>query len=411
VALLRSTGEGINLVTGGLDWHAGDEVILYELDFPSLVAPWIALGERGVNVAVVADRGRHRFEVEDFERLLSPRTRAISVSLVNNITGFRAPVEALAELWRARGLWFTVDAVQAIGSVVVDVPSLQADVVSAHGYKFQVSGFGYALVYVSDRAIDTLAVPHIGIHNLEPGDGRTLFESGLELYPNARRFEPSVPNLPAILAMGASLQLLLEAGPAQIDAHNRGLCKALVEGLLQKGYAVVTSQRPGESAGIVCAAKPGVDQESIREHLANRSIVCAVRGGRIRFSPHLFNTLDEAVGTTVGRAVRPGRAVGAGGSRTTSDGTTVAAGTGAMVGAVGPGFGAAPSGVSTRPQATRHSSNTATSALPGRRIAPDDTRFEREHLTARCLSSTAQSSALGSVSRSDDGLDGGRIAA
>jgi selenocysteine lyase/cysteine desulfurase len=151
VALLRSTGEGTNLVTGGLDWHAGDEVILYELDFPSLVAPWIALGERGVNVAVVADRGRHRFEVEDFERLLSPRTRAISVSLVNNTTGFRAPVEALAELCRARGLWFSVDAVQAIGSVVVDVPSLQADVVSAHGYKFQMSGFGYALVYLSDR--------------------------------------------------------------------------------------------------------------------------------------------------------------------------------------------------------------------------------------------------------------------
>jgi cysteine desulfurase / selenocysteine lyase len=293
VALLRSTGEGTNLVTGGLDWHAGDEVILYELDFPSLVAPWIALGERGVNVAVVADRGRHRFEVEDFERLLSPRTRAISVSLVNNTTGFRAPVEALAELCRARGLWFSVDAVQAIGSVVVDVPSLQADVVSAHGYKFQMSGFGYALVYLSDRAIETLAVPHIGIHNLRPGDGRTLFESGLELYPNARRFEPSAPNLPAILAMGASLELLLEAGLAQIDAHNRGLCQRLIEGLLHKAYDVVTSQRPGESAGIVCAAKPGVDQESIREHLANRRIVCAVRGGRIRFAPHLFNTLDE----------------------------------------------------------------------------------------------------------------------
>jgi selenocysteine lyase/cysteine desulfurase len=293
VALLRSTGEGTNLVTGGLDWHAGDEVILYELDFPSLVAPWLALGERGVKVALVADRGRHRFEVEDFERLLSPRSRAISVSLVNNTTGFRAPVEALAELCRARGLWFTVDAVQAVGSVLVDVPALQADVVSAHGYKFQLSGFGYALAYLSDRAIDTLGVPHIGVRNLQPGDGRTLFESGLELYPDARRFEPSVPNLPAILAMGASLELLMEAGLAQIDAHNRGLCQRFVEGLLQKGYEVVTSQRPGESAGIVCAVKPGVDQEVIREHLASRRILCAVRGGRIRLAPHLFNTLDE----------------------------------------------------------------------------------------------------------------------
>jgi len=293
VALLRSTGEGTNLVTGGLDWRAGDDVILYELDFPSLVAPWLALGEHGVNVAVVADRGRHRFEVEDVERLLSPRTRAISVSLVNNLTGFRAPVEALAELCRARGLWFTVDAVQAIGSVLVDVPALQADVVSAHGYKFQMSGFGYALAFLSDRAIDTLGVPHVGTSNLQPGEGRKLFESGLELYPNARRFEPSVPNLPAILAMRASLELLLEAGMAQIDAHNRGLCQRLGEGLLHTGHDVVTSQRPGESAGIVCAVKPGVDQESIREQLAGRGIICAVRGGQLRFAPHLFNTLDE----------------------------------------------------------------------------------------------------------------------
>lgn len=292
VALLRSTGEGTNLVTGGLDWHAGDEVILYELDFPSLLAPWLALAERGVNVAIVADRGRYRFDVEDVERLLSPRTRAISISLVNNITGFRAPVEALAELCRTRGLWFTVDAVQAIGSVQVDVPALGADVVSAHGYKFQLSGFGYGLAYLSDRAIDTLRVPHVGTSNLQ-SDGRSLFESGLELHANARRFEPSVPNLPAVLAMGASLELLLEAGSAEIDAHNRQLCQRLVEGLLQKEYEVVTSQRPGESAGIVCAVKPGVDPDSIREHLAARRIVCAVRGGRLRFAPHLFNTRDE----------------------------------------------------------------------------------------------------------------------
>jgi cysteine desulfurase/selenocysteine lyase len=293
VAVLRSTGEGINLVTGGQDWQADDEVILYELDFPSLIAPWVALAERGVKVIVVADRGRNRFDAEDFERLLSPRTRAIAVSLVNNTTGFRAPVEALAELCRSRGLWYCIDAVQAVGSVLVDAPSLQADVVSAHGYKFQLSGFGYGIAYLSDRAIGELDVGQVGMRNLEPGDGRSLFESGLKLYPTARRFEPSVPNLPAVLAMRESLELLLEVGLESIDAHNRELCRRLVDGLTEKGYEVITSQRQGESAGLVCAIKPGRDPESIREHLLSRQIVCAVRGGKIRFAPHLFNTLDE----------------------------------------------------------------------------------------------------------------------
>lgn len=293
VALLRSTGEGINLVTGGQDWQAGDEVILYELDFPSLVAPWVALAERGVKVAVVADRGRHRFDVEDFERLLSPRTRAVAISLVNNTTGFRAPVEALGELCRARGLWYCVDAVQAVGSVLVNAPSLQADVVTAHGYKFQLSGFGYAIAYLSDRAISELDVGHVGMRNLQESDGRSLFESGLKLYPTARRFEPSVPNLPAMLAMRESLELLLEVGLESIDAHNRQLCQRLVDGLTRKGYVVVTSERQGESAGLVCAIKPGLDPESIHEHLLSRQIVCAVRGGKLRFAPHLFNTHDE----------------------------------------------------------------------------------------------------------------------
>jgi cysteine desulfurase/selenocysteine lyase len=293
VALVRSTGEGINLVSGGLEWQAGDEVILYELDFPSLVAPWLALADRGVKVVVVGDNGRQRFDVEDFERLVSPRTRAIAVSLVINTTGFRTPVEALAELCRSRGLWFSVDAVQAVGSVLVDAPSLKADVVAAHGYKFQLSGFGYGIAYLSDRAIAELDVAQVGSRNLQGGEGPTLFESGINLYPTARRFEPSVPNLPAILAMGESLELLLEVGLEHIDAHNRQLCQRLVDGLTERGYVVVTSQREGESAGIVCAIKPGLDPDAIREHLLTRQIVCAVRSGKIRFAPHLFNTLGE----------------------------------------------------------------------------------------------------------------------
>jgi cysteine desulfurase / selenocysteine lyase len=293
VALLRSTGEGTNLVTAGVDWRAGDEVILYELDFPSLVAPWLALAERGVKVVVIPDRGRQRFDLDDFERLISPRTRAISVSLVNNTSGFRAPVEALGELCRARGLWFTVDAVQAVCSVQVDAPSLLADVVIAHGYKFLLSGFGYAVAYLSDRAIGELRVPHVGIHNLQFDMGQTLFDSGLNLYQTARRFEPSVPNLPAILAMGESLELLLEVGLQRIEVHNRLLCERLVDGLSRNGYSIVTSQADGESAGIVCAVKPGADQEAIRQHLLAKRMVCALRGGQLRFAPHLFNTLDE----------------------------------------------------------------------------------------------------------------------
>jgi selenocysteine lyase/cysteine desulfurase len=292
VALLRSTGEATNVVASGVAWEPGDEVILYELDFPSLVAPWLALDDR-LRVNIVRDQGRNRFDVEDFLRLMSPRTRAVSVSLVNNTTGFRAPVEALGAVCAERNIWFTVDAVQAVGSVDVDVPALRADVVSAHSYKFLVSGFGHAPTYFSERAIRELRVPHIGTRNLRTGGGANLFVSGLQLAGSARRFEPSLPNLASSLAMGAAINLLLDTGIERIDAHNRRLCTHLAEGLVDRGYRLVTPQTESESAGLLCAMKPGVESEAIQERLAAAHVMIAVRGRNLRFAPHLYNTLDE----------------------------------------------------------------------------------------------------------------------
>src|SRR5207237_6525995 len=128
-------------------------------------------------------------------------------------------------------------------------------------------GFGHAIAYLSARAIESLRVPHVGIRNMQSADGHTLFERGLQLFESARRFEPNVPNLPAVLAMGESLELLCEAGLERIDAHNRMLCARLRAGLQEHGYTVVTSAETGESAGIICARKPDADQQSVYEAL------------------------------------------------------------------------------------------------------------------------------------------------
>jgi cysteine desulfurase/selenocysteine lyase len=293
VALLRSTGEGTNLVATGVQWEAGDEVILYELDFPGLIAPWLSLNDRGVQVRVVEDRGRNRFDVDDFEKLLSPRTRAVSVSLVNNITGYRAPVEQLGELCRGRNIWFTVDAVQALGSIDVDALSFGADVVVSASYKFLLSDFGQAVAYLSERALNDLRVPHVGTRNLKSSEAGTLFESGLNLFETAQKFEPSNPNLPATFAMQATIDLLLKHGMDRIEAHNRKLCAQLADGLQSKGYNLITSQRESEWAGLVCAVHPTLPSDQIHAGLAAQHIVCAVRHGHLRFAPHLYNTSEE----------------------------------------------------------------------------------------------------------------------
>jgi selenocysteine lyase/cysteine desulfurase len=293
VALLRSTGEGTNLVATGVDWEPGDEVILYELDFPGLIAPWLALADRGLRIRVVEDRGRNRFEIADFEELLSERTRAVSVSLVNNITGFRAPVERLAALCRERNIWFTVDAVQALGGIAVDAPALGADVVVSASYKFLLSGFGQAVAYLSGRAIRELRAPHIGVRNMQLNPDRTVFETGLNLFTTARKFEPSNPNLAAMFAMRSAIELLLELGIERTESHIRHLCSRLVKGLQEKGYTLITSQQRSESAGLVCAVNPSIRPEQIQADLASEHILGAVRHGNLRFAPHAYNTESE----------------------------------------------------------------------------------------------------------------------
>ncbi len=146
VALLRSTGEGISLVSLGLDWQPGDEVVVYDHEFPSGVYPFLALEKKGVKVVFVRDRGRHRFDVADVAEVMSDRTRVVCISLVNCYHGFRAPVEQMAALCRERGCWLLVDAVQGVGVLPVQVASLGADLVSAHGYKSMCAGYGISLL-------------------------------------------------------------------------------------------------------------------------------------------------------------------------------------------------------------------------------------------------------------------------
>jgi selenocysteine lyase/cysteine desulfurase len=118
IALLSTTSQGLNLVPSGLDWRAGDEVVLYEMDHPTDIYAWLNLADRGVTMRFIKDRGG-RYDAEDLEQLIGPRTRAVCLSLVNYGTGFRAPVEAIGEICRRRGVWFVVDAIMALGALRV----------------------------------------------------------------------------------------------------------------------------------------------------------------------------------------------------------------------------------------------------------------------------------------------------
>ncbi|HEX6348973.1 MAG TPA: aminotransferase class V-fold PLP-dependent enzyme [Candidatus Dormibacteraeota bacterium] len=290
VAFIRATSHGVNLVAEGLSWREGDEVVIYELDHPSGVMPWLNLRDRGVRVRIVEDRGRQGFEAADVEALLGPRTRAVSLSLVNFAHGGRADIEAVAELCRARGIWLVVDAIQALGALRVDPAALGAHVVAAHGYKWLLSGFGLGLCYLSERALAELKVGQLGWKSIrDPFNVERVLDFRMEMAPGARRFEPSFPPLPQLFAMGAVLDLLLEVGPAAIEGRVLALVRRLVAGLQECDYEVVGAQGESPRTPIVSV----VADDRFREACAALKVVCATREGRARLSPHFYNTEAE----------------------------------------------------------------------------------------------------------------------
>jgi cysteine desulfurase/selenocysteine lyase len=296
VALLASTSQGLNLVPAGLDWRTGDEVVLYEMDHPTDIYAWLNLADRGVKVRFVRDRG-WRYEAGDVERLIGPRTRAVCLSLVNYGHGFRAPIEDIGEICRSRGVWLVVDAIMALGALRVDAPAIGADIISAHGYKFLLSGFGVALCYCSERARSELRVTEVGYKAMDrameyarhPPNFADMAAGPLAFAGTARRFEAGTQALAVMAGMQATLDLMLSLGTETIEEHVLGLAGHLANGVRAKGYDVVTSTRPGERSAIVSFARGEMDVARLSQHLTTRQIHHHVLHQRIRMSPHLYN--------------------------------------------------------------------------------------------------------------------------
>jgi cysteine desulfurase / selenocysteine lyase len=300
IALLSTTSQGLNLVPGGLDWRAGDEVILYEMDHPTDIYAWLNLADRGVTTHFVKDRGG-RYAADDVEAMIGSQTRAICLSLVNYGHGFRAPVETIGAICRKRGIWLVIDAIMALGALKVDAKAIGADIIVALGYKFLLSGFGVAICYCSPRSRSELRVPEVGYKGMERvmdyarklPDFQRLAGRPLEFTGAARRFEAGTQALAVMAGMKASLDLMLAVGVEAIESRVLGLAAQLTDGLRAKGYRIAGSTAAGERSAIVSFTRDGLDIARLSTSLKERKIHHHILHQRIRMSPHLYNSPDD----------------------------------------------------------------------------------------------------------------------
>src|SRR5688572_19679568 len=240
IAFVKNTSEGISIVANGLDWQWGDRIVTTGVEYPANVYPWMEVARsRGAKLIMVPEEtdGQGR-KVVPVEKILAeaadPRTAIVSLSHVEFASGQRHDLAAIGAFCRERQKLFHVDAIQSVGVLPVDVRAMQIDYLSADGHKWMMGPEGAGVFYCRRQLIERTRPLMVGWMNVinaeEYGSYNYILKS------DAGRFECGTYNVPGLIGLKASLELLHSIGIAAISQRVKHLTNRLISGLSSKGY-------------------------------------------------------------------------------------------------------------------------------------------------------------------------------
>jgi cysteine desulfurase/selenocysteine lyase len=274
IIFVRGTTEGINLIAqawGRRNVQKDDEVVITWLEHHANIVPWQQLcSEKGARLRVAPVNDRGEVILEEYEKLLSPRTRIVSFSQVSNALGTITPAREMVEMAHRHGARVLVDGAQAVSHMRVDVQALGCDFYVFSGHKiFAPTGIG--AVYGKLEVLDTMPPWQ--------GGGNMIVDVTFEktTYQTAPgRFEAGTGNIADAVGMGAALDYVEQVGMESISAYEHELLIYATEGLLTvPGLRLIGTAR--EKAGVMSFVLDDVRTEDVGATLNQEGI--AVRSG------------------------------------------------------------------------------------------------------------------------------------
>ena len=274
IIFTKSTTEAINLVAtsyGGVSLKAGDEIILSQLEHHANIVPWQLLRERiGIKIKVVPIDERGNFLLEEFEKLLCPRTRLVAVTHTSNALGTITPVDEIVRMAHAEGALVMLDGAQSVVHGPVDVQELDVDFFTFSGHKlYGPSGIG--VLYGKADVLSAMP-PYQG-----GGDmiRHVTFEK-TEFADIPGRFEAGTPHIAGAYGLAAAIDYVTVIGMEAIAAHERDLLE-YATGRLQEINSLRLIGTADHKAGIISFELDGVHAHDIGTILDREGV--AVRVG------------------------------------------------------------------------------------------------------------------------------------
>jgi selenocysteine lyase/cysteine desulfurase len=279
VAIITSASAGINPIANALQFASRNRVVMSEYEFPTMGQIWLAQQPRGAEICFV--------DGMNYESAIDERTLIVPITQVSFINGFRPDVGRITKFSHERGALVFLDGYQDCGTRPLDVKALDVDFFVTGTLKYLLGPPGLAFLYVRKELIETLS-PTITSW-MAQRDTFAFKTKCLDPAPDARRFEGGSPPVPNIYAARPALELLQSVGMANVAAQVERLTQAFLTGARERGMQAKT---PSDSLGPLVVLRSN-NANAVVAQLAERGILTSARRDGVRFSFHVYNTLED----------------------------------------------------------------------------------------------------------------------
>lgn len=289
IAFVLNTSDGLNVLASGLDWKPGDHVIVGSVEFPANIYPFLNLKRLGVDVELLSNDD-NLITPEQIKAAIRPTTKIVSVSSVQFLTGQKLDVNAIGKICREHDLLFAVDAIQALPHARVDVVADNIDFLASGSHKWLMSPEGTGFLYAGERALERINQSYLGwISVTNQFDFSKLDPERLR--PDAGRFENGTLNYVGIAGLKASLEFFNEFGLEKVTRNILDYSAYLIDRLSSRGINVITPKDENDHSGIVSFEFENAN--GVHDRLLAQDVTISIRSGKLRASPHFYNTEEE----------------------------------------------------------------------------------------------------------------------
>ncbi|HXU20771.1 MAG TPA: cysteine desulfurase [Verrucomicrobiae bacterium] len=274
IIFVRGTTEGINLVAqtyGRAQIRQGDEVLITAMEHHSNIVPWqILCDERGAKLRVAPINDQGELLLDEFARLLGPRTKLAAFTQVSNALGSVNPVKQMIELAHGKKIPVLIDGAQAAPHIKVDVQALDCDFYTFSGHKvYGPTGIG---VLFGKSALLNAMPPYQGGGDMI--SSVTFEKTTYNKLPH--KFEAGTPDIAGVIGLGAALSYVNGLGIENIAAHEHELLAYATEKVSAiPGVSLIGTAK--ERAGVISFVVEGVHPHDVGTILDQEGI--AIRTG------------------------------------------------------------------------------------------------------------------------------------